>query len=435
MSETVSVPLSNDGVWPLRGIASGPNKGGVITSEFFKSYGNVPKKEALKVAYVAICYMVLFSGYYYVHAFTSSTFRLSYVGFAIQYFFYAVASLLGPSFGRRFGLKLIIVLSSLGYILYCGAVISRIDALYLVSAAIIGICAGFIWLQQGIYIAGIAEQIRNETTFEVGGALSGLFYGLFNFCFIFGNLISLIALLSGVQTYIIQWVMFGVCSLGVIMLFFIRVDEPQPESRSLFFSHFKERVKAVLGIIKVKGYWLVIPLVVLQSVQISITYQVIPRLIGSKSPSTILYHIVTFIFYGIGSVIASFLTGKLFDKSSSMAWIIMSSCEISANVLLVCLQEGNIPIEVWWCVGFLRGSSDYALTTIISSIGIRTFKEHSTPFFASYRLIYCICYVPISIMTGYVVYYVNVLMCLGLWVLATAGFYVLNSTKFNSPTG
>ena len=207
-TDVISVPLN---AWPLRGIAPGPNKGGAITVEFFKLYNKLPKQQALQVSYVAFSYMVLFSGYYYIHSFTSVIFKLSFIGFSLQYFFYALASLLGPSFGRRFGLKFIIILSSFGYLLYCGSIISGIEIFYLISASIVGICAGFIWLQQGIFITEVANRIQNDE--EVGGALSGLFYGIFNFCFVFGNLISLIVFVTGVQVFIIQWIMFAVCCI------------------------------------------------------------------------------------------------------------------------------------------------------------------------------------------------------------------------------
>lgn len=413
--------------WPLRGITVGPNKGGAITSELFSSYGNIPKREALQVVYLALCYMILFSGYYYVHTFVSVTFNLSFVGFALQYFFYALASLVAPSFGRRFGIKVIVILSSFGYILYSGSIISGQEAFYLVATSIVGTCSGFIWLQQGIIISDIGNRVRTETNCEIGGALSGLFYGIFNFCFIFGNLLSLIVFLTGVETYVIQWTMFGVCCVGVIMLLFIRVQEPPRETHSLFFSHFKDRVKAVVGILRVHNYWLVVPSIILQAAQISITYQVLPRLIDMTAP-TILTHIVTFIFYGCGAVISSLAIGKIYDQSAGVAWGVMSCCELASDVILLCVQIIGLPLETWWIVGFMRGASDYSLTTIISSIGIRHFKEHSTPFFASYRLLYCVSYVPLSILTGYIPFYANVILTVGLWIIASVFFCIFRQT-------
>ncbi len=366
--------------------------------------------------------MALFSGYYYIHSFASIIFPLSNIGFALLYFFYALGSLLGPSIVEwNIKSKIIIIICGIGYVIYTSAINSRIEAFYLATTPLLGFCAGLIWLEQGIFVAEISKEIGKKKGVETGGSISGLFYSIFNFCYIVGNLISLIVLLTGVSPFIIQWIMVSFCCIGVVMFFFIRTFDLTSENKKHFLSHFKERIISILILIKNKSFLILIPAIILQSAQVALTFQIMPKLILISSNNPTIIHVVTFLFYGIGSILACFSLGKIFDYKWFIAWIIISLCEIFGDVLLLSfgIWTNKIPNHLFYLVGFLRGSSDYALTTILSSIGIKWFGETSTYYFAAFRLLYCIFYVPISIITGYVQFYVLIALCGGLLLIST----------------
>lgn len=231
-------------------------------------------------------------------------------------------------------------------------------------------------------------------------------------------------------------------AVGFVLCFFVHTIEDEfyarPDLRDSFFGYFKQRVGAVLTMFRSVPFVLgVIPAILALSAQVALTFQVVPQLIKFASASTSLsiLHVVSYLLYGVGAMLAAIVTGALFDYSWRAAWIFFLVVEVSGDVILLAmgLWPMQMPAYVFVCVGFLRGCADYALTTIIQCIGIEWFPKESTPFFAAFRVSYCLVYVPIAIVSGpsagLLPFYGSIALCLGLCLVSTIASCIVFSKK------
>lgn len=411
----------------MRGINTGPNRGApiflprFITGITLTTTPISPKQAYLKTFYFGLCFCAIFTGYYVTTSFNSIIYPdTAFIGFLLLYLFYGIGSLLGPSVAKRLGLRTTTVVMSLGYIFYIGSVNSQIIPLYLIASCVCGFCAGCIWLNQGIWISRISEFSGNG---EQIGRLSGIFYAIFNLNSIIGNIIGIVLTLYNISRETVIWVMMGISSLGFLMSIFVaplkssNPSESKSQEDENSSNTFVGRIKEVVDVRKEKLFLLLIPLIVLQSCSIVISYQILPVSIALSLDK--LLHYYSFLAYGVGAMLFSFLWGKLYDKDWKFVLFPLILSIIVELVLFVILNSLQISKWVWILVGFLCGVNDYGINSLLTSTIISKFSDKSTPMFAFYRLLYCASYVPISIISGKLPYYVLLSVTGGMLLLSS----------------
>lgn len=370
------------------------------------------RQQIAQTVYLAISYAVIFTGYYSANAFVSVLYPdVSFIGWALLYTFYAVSSILAPSVGKLLGLRTTITLAAICYVLYIAAVNVGIVALYLSASVMIGMAAGSIWFRQGEWISRMAVLAGPGTE----GMITAIFYTVFNFQGIIGNLIGILVLLVGANVYIFIWSMCGLTFVGVILSLFIAplkvpdlsgdVDEPEKQRAQLPLG------KKVLLIFKTAiepNVLLLWPIIFLQSSQLVFSYQIMPKRVyaaalayGLNAP---LINIYTFLAYWSGSVVSSFLCGRIFDRFGYKAVLIpVVGIEVVAIVSSVLFIYYNLTPYAWIFVGFMRGNSDYGINNLICSEVSLRFKARSTILFGLYRCLYALGFVAFGLVSGLVV--------------------------------
>lgn len=147
------------------------------------------------VVWCGLCFLFLFGSFNPIQSLQSNTARKSFgfVGIAVLYGSFSVASLFASQFVRLVGQRLGLFLGALCYLLYIGTLLVLIlvpslsdtsyQALYFTASSVIGIGASVLWTSQGSLLAVMAGK-KNL------GALNGIFWSLFMVSYIFGGLIT-----------------------------------------------------------------------------------------------------------------------------------------------------------------------------------------------------------------------------------------------------
>jgi hypothetical protein len=325
---------------------------------------------------------------------------------------YAISSLVAPMI-PRLPLRRTITACFLVYILYIASLNSGILAVYLVCCPFVGIAAGTVWYTQGKYMMRLAAW-DGET-----GKINAIFYGLFYSQNIVGYGIGLGVLFSGLDLFLLLWIMCGISFIGVVLSFFIRPVK-RLDSLPKVYHSVQVRFRLLWFTLREHCVIFLIPSIALQSIGIVLSYQVMTRSIilfslPQEADTNIAF---SFLGYGFGNIIGAFGGGRLFDLS--WRWVFWPVCgiEITSGVLMILFNEvKNIgPVLLWIIVGFLRGLSDSALNALVCSVitNLR-FKNYigGRPdglVFGLYRGIYCLCFIPVSVISGYVSYLVIVIL-------------------------
>lgn len=225
------------------------------------------------------------------------------------------------------------------------------------------------------------------------------------------------------------WVMMGVSFVAVLLSLFIRPVKRVVAKPHAYVS-LRARVTLMWRAAREKPMLLLLPLIAAQASGLVLSYQVIPRRIFALAPAAdaAVYNAFVFLAYGFGTISGAYSGGALMDTRPSWRAVLWPVCavEVASSLLLVLLSELHVQPVLWWIpVGLVRGFSDAALNSLLSVAFTRVRFETPTAempdgfAFGLYRGIYCACYVPFSLLVGFVPYFVLVACSLTTSLCAT----------------
>jgi len=374
------------------------------------------------VIYLGITYALVFTGFFTINGFLNLIYKdVAFIGFAIYYGIYAISCLIAPFVISKLNIRWCIIVSAFMYVLYIGLISSKMVPLFLVASAITGSFHAYIWLSEGILLSRYPDDVRNKYI--------GIFFGILCSNIIFGNLISLIVLLTGVDIQQMIWVLMSITFVGAVMSIFILPfsctelcyikSKDDTHHTNLFNS-----IKRVFTIIAENRGYLLIPLMILQTFDVNISIQVLSRLLIANahgSSSVGIYTAAMYLVYGFSAFISSFFLGRLFDK---FGWklVLISYSVLQAialtGIMLISKLSSDGPMGLWLTISFVKGITDNALVVMINISISRVYKEKSDLMLAFYRFTFAIFYVGSSVMVGYVSYE---------WILLVDGILIIIS--------
>lgn len=414
-------------VHTIRGISVGPNRGSIIPVVPIVTIipiVNNNLSDIFKTIYFSLTYCLIFTGYYVSLTFVSIKYpNYSFIGFALLYTTYSIGSLLAPSIGGKLGVKNSIILSSFFYIFYIFTINIDNVILYLCASILTGFSAGLIWLHQGIWITKIAENNNTKT-----GLFQGIFYSIFNFNNIIGNILGLILLYVGISINDMLWYMMCVTGLGILMSFFIsNLPTSVILSKDQLYSTFNKRLKAVINVAKIKEIRMLMPIMAYQSSGICLTFQILPKLIFKSSKFISddkdlagRFNMYAFLTYGISSSIFAFLWGRIFDRYGwKWIYIPLFSMEIICLIMYILFDHYKIHPYFWIFVASFRGIIDYGINSLLCCSISKYYIKQSTSIYGLYRCLYALFYIPISILTGIFEFQWIILLTLILMITST----------------
>jgi MFS family permease len=150
---------------------------------------------SFNVIWTGVCFLLLFSAFQPIQSLQSGTARKGYgfIGIAVLYGSFSVASLFASQFVRVMGQKLGLFIGAFCYLLYIATLLvlalvpdlsnDAYKALYFIASSVIGIGASVLWTSQGSLLTVMADKSNL-------GALNGVFWSLFMFSYVFGGLIT-----------------------------------------------------------------------------------------------------------------------------------------------------------------------------------------------------------------------------------------------------
>lgn len=378
----------------------------------------------LEVVFFAITYALVFIGYVVTSGFLNILYPTqAFIGFAIFFGFYAVASLVSPFIISKLDIRLSLFVSSFGYLIYAGLASSQIPTLMLIGSGIGGIGNAVIWLTQGAWMKSFPDAEQ--------GKLVGLFFGVFNINILVGNLLALIVLLTHVSVQFMIWIILIPTGIGTIMAFFVppfskdslkkmcscctkqNNQQNQNQPSTSFFGMLRD----VFTIVAKHHGYLLVPLYILQSIDLNITWQVMTKLLvanANGNPEKDIYNAAMYLSYGGAAVIFGILSGKISDKKGHV-WIfipyIVLEVLVLVGILLMAKLSNTGPLGLWIIIGFVKGASDNFLNTLVTVAILSAFQKESNLMFAFYRCTYAVSYVIISLLVGYISYEWILLIC------------------------
>ena len=376
------------------------------------------------VIYLGIVYALIFTGFYTLNGFLTLIFpSYAFIGFSIYYGTYALSCLVAPYIISRLNIRWCIIISGFIYVLYIGFISSKMIPLFLVACGITGLVHSFIWLSQGLLLSKYPDNTRNTYI--------SIFFGILCSNIIFGNLISLIILLTGVDIQQMIWVLMAITFIGAVMSIFILPFSFGQLSylKSQEVTHHTslvDSIKRVFTIVGTNRGYLLIPLIMLQAFDVNVSIQILSRLlivnattIGSSSAGV--YTAAMYLVYGFSALTSSFFLGKLYDKfgwkSILISYSILQAIAIT-GIMLISKLSSNGPLGLWITISFLKGITDNAIVVMINISIYRVYKEKSDLMLAFYRFTFAIVYVIGSVMVGYISYE---------WILLTDGIFIILS--------
>ena len=374
------------------------------------------------IIYLAVTYALVFTGFFSSNGFLTLLYQSSaFISFSLYYGTYCVSCLFAPFVISRLNIRWCIVVSAFMYVMYIGFVSSKMTSLLLVGACLAGPFHSIMWISQGILIARFPDDVRSSYI--------GTFFGILNSSIIFGNLLSLIVLVTGLTTQQMLWILLSITFVGAVMSIFIMPFSCSElcSLRSIDNGHhvnILDSIKRVFTTVGIHRGYLLIPIMILQTFDVNVSIQILSRLLivnahGDKSVG--IYTAAMYLVYGCSAFVSSMFIGRLFDK---LGWKVVFSLyaffqviSITGIMLLSKLSSSG-PMGLWMTVSFVKGMSDN-ITIVITNISItNTYKETTDLMMAFYRFTFGIFYVISSVMVGYVSYE---------WILLIDGVFVVVS--------
>ena len=366
------------------------------------------------MGYLGTAFCLVFTGFNVAQSYITTLFPGSF-GFIILTIVYACfgfsSILLSPFIHRYLTEKSSMALAGVPYCVFVVSLISGLEWFVIISSVLVGLGAGLLWVSQGVYLA---KMIRAHTAFlqkttgtaslsNVGvvGKATGLFFCNSNG--LIGNAIAIAALASGAEFSAMIYIMFAICGLGGLMLFFSpnipkSFTEPEPVADKSaasggwrkFLSHTKTR--------------LLTPYLICQGYNIAYNFGNFPTFVNhasafqTQSVSTRNIAII-FLFYGVGSIIGSWVWGWMYDRNKSHLTPLITShlilCAACYVILVIpTIIDINYDATIYGFLtlnGFLFGLIDNLTNTVINSSNTKLYRGNELQkSFAWYRVCFCI---------------------------------------------
>jgi MFS family permease len=140
---------------------------------------------------------------------------------------------------------------------------------------------------------------------------------------------------------------------------------------------------------------------------------------NSVSSEKDIYNAGMYMCYGVAAIIFGIVAGKISDRKGHL-WLIIPYIilEISGlvGILLLAKFSATGPLGLWFIIGFIKGTSDNFLNTLVTVLILSVYQKDSNLMFAFYRFTYAVSYVIISLLIGYISYE---------WILLICGIFII----------
>lgn len=254
----------------------------------------------------------------------------------------------------------------------------NIDWVFLIASFIRGFAGGPLWNAQAVYVAVLVERHPSFV-----GRYSGMFFSIYSFNIVFGNLIVGIPLLlsnapaaatplEAARTTL--WILAGIGTLATILFTLVR---PMERIRPATHVPLLANLKSTFGLFKDKSMRYMIWWSFMFGFVICFMWGPVATLFGDLKKVPML-----FIVFGCAFLISSFVTGRVFDKIGWKPLLVIYCVAFVAGFVLFIFAYLYRILALFFIAAFIFGWLESELRTLNQSAFIRAFPNSTSHAFA-----------------------------------------------------
>lgn len=285
--------------------------------------------------------------------------NMGFESLAILYFVFAGTNFFSPFIVTLVGEKVGLLIGAVCYCTFIAANMRLITPVYLGASAVIGFGAAVLWTAQGAMV------IRSAPPAKLG-AYNGLFFGIFQWSQILGNLLVGILMSKGISNYILFLILTIIGSTSIVGILFLRRPKAPPTQTG---EPFSKRILQTFSVTFTKQMALLYMTMIYSGVSQTYFFGVFPK----TRPQHQLGYIMT--AFGAADVLGSLVAGYVSDKIGRVPIIITCALSMTAGAVLFFLQ---FPLHILpeaeylsYVIAVLLGIADSGFNTqIYATLGV-----------------------------------------------------------------
>jgi MFS family permease len=277
--------------------------------------------------------------------------NLGFESLSILYFVFAFTNFISPYVVVLVGEKVALLFGCVCYCVFIAANTKVIEPILLAASAIIGFGAAVLWTAQGSAV------IRSSPP-EKLGAYNGIFFGIFQWAQVLGNLLAGILLSKGISDKILFLILTIIGSTSLIGILFLR----RPKTVSMSSEPFSTRILQTFNVMFTKKMALLYLAMIYSGVSQTYMFGVFPK----TRPKKEVGYIMT--AFGGADVAGSLLAGYISDKVGRLPIIFVCACSMTAGSVVFFLQEVEVlgdATYLSYVISVLLGIADSGFNTQI----------------------------------------------------------------------
>ena len=249
------------------------------------------------------------------------------------------------------GTKMAFLSSFIIYVLFVASHIRLYYWLLLVSSALCGVGAGVLWTAHGVYLSEVS-------TLATMGDLAGIFYSIFQFNSVLGNLLAGTIFTLGLNLTIFYVILSLVGCFSVAWMFWL-VKYPPSRNNNLLSDSSTPTKISTLSLFRERVFQCVIPLFLGMGIHQGFCFAVWTR---SITPLSLLGWVM--VTFGVSNVMCSFLSGKLADRMKTphqkLLLLFLALLGVLIGLLIFQFSLSNYQISSFFLTAICFGGSDAA---------------------------------------------------------------------------
>lgn len=286
---------------------------------------------------------------------------LGFYSLSVLYSVFAPANFISPYVVTLFGEKISLMFGAVCYCLFIAANIKVEKATLLAASAIVGFGAAVLWTAQGSTV------IHNAPPAKLG-AYNGLFFGIFQWCQVIGNLIAGVLISKGMSNFWLFSILTIIGSTSLIGFLCLRTTKTVEEKATEEKVGLLKKLTQTFSVMATKPMVLLYLAMIYSGVSQSYFFGVFPK----GQPKNEVGYIMA--VFGAADVAGSFVAGFVSDKLGRLPIVFFCALSMSAGSITFYLQQIGVIDNaryLSYIIAVLLGIADSGFNTqIYATLGV-----------------------------------------------------------------
>lgn len=335
-----------------------------------------------KLYFLAGCFLMYFAAFLPAQSLLTTAFEAAgFWGLFTLYISFTLSAFYATTAIKLLGVKTVLFVAScvnVAFITACVPAYMYKDTmtwLFFVVCGTSGLIGAPLWVAQGVYLTRLTQYHP-----EVVGTFNGTFLGIFFSASIFGNiLVTVVGQIMGTLPIVPMFtVLLAIAIIAAVLFKFL----PEPPVPIVSDPPIRELFRNMFSMARDKGIYLMGPYYFYLGATCTFAWGVVPRLLPGV-------HYVAPVagVYGIGTLSASFICGKVFDLYGWKPLAIANLVVIAVGYLGIEIAVRQNIVWIFFFCSILFGAFEALGNTMALSVIMRTYTKNSSSAFFFYRLL------------------------------------------------